>query len=251
MEKILFPLASRKMNPDSLTLTHFTFETYINKILKYGLEPRLVASPFSEAMISGAYEECSGVLLIGGSDLHPDFYTDKAHPKTAGVDRRRDEMEIMLAKRALKDKKPFLGICRGHQVLIVSTGGTLIQHIPDVIKGEEHALLEGHNYNDLITGSSVHSVNIIPNPRTASIIKKEKVMVNTAHYQAAKQIGDVLNLACTSPEGVVEIVEHVYSNCFCFGVQSHFEAEENGDLEPFFAAFSEAVKAYGASQKKK
>jgi putative glutamine amidotransferase len=72
-----------------------------------------------------------GLILAGGSDLDPATYDADPHPETIGVNPERDAFELALARRAIERDVPFLGICRGMQVLNVARGGSLLQHLPE------------------------------------------------------------------------------------------------------------------------
>ena len=71
------------------------------------------------------------LLLAGGADMDPAAYGAEPHAATVGSVPERDAFEIALARRAIERDMPFLGICRGMQVMNVARGGTLNQHLPD------------------------------------------------------------------------------------------------------------------------
>lgn len=242
MDKVLVPLAVKKINDTYITPIHFAFETYIQKLVKYELEPIFVSSLFSQSMVDEVYKLCKGVLCMGGSDFDPARYGQTTHPETKPGDAKRDMLEIDLIKRVLADKKPFIGICRGCQALAIANGGTLHQHIPDIVFDERHTLPEEGNYNDLVEGKSTHSILIDKKSKIYSLLRRDTVQVTTAHHQAVNNPGKNLVISGRSPKGITEIIEHVDSTFFCFGIQSHPETEENGPLEPIFYSFSEIIK---------
>jgi len=83
-------------------------------------------------------DRIDGLLLAGGSDLDPASYDAVPHPLTIETTPARDETEVVLARAARERDMPVLGICRGMQVLNVALGGTLVQHVPEVVGHEEH-----------------------------------------------------------------------------------------------------------------
>ncbi len=238
MKKILVPLEIHQDNP--IIGIHGARPTYIKKLVKYNLEPIFVSPLETNKMINEKYNLCAGAYFIGGEDWDPALYKEKKHPKTEPLEKIRDKIELPLLKRILKDRKPFLGLCRGGQGLVIATGGTLIQHVPDFY------LQENHNpnacYDDLLI-SQKHPIRINKNSKFYRIIKKEKIMVNSYHHQAAKTLGKMLRVAAESPAGVIEVIEHKDPNYFCFGIESHPEAEENSFFENLFIAFARAVKS--------
>ena len=74
-----------------------------------------------------------GLILTGGGDVDPAAYGEEPDPEVGGVDRDRDASERALLAAALDADLPVLAICRGCQVLNVSLGGTLHQHLPDLV----------------------------------------------------------------------------------------------------------------------
>ena len=84
-----------------------------------------------------------GLILAGGNDVDPATYGAEPHPATAELVPVRDATELALTRRAVELDLPVLGICRGMQVLNVAMGGTLLQHLPDVVGHEEHRRVPG------------------------------------------------------------------------------------------------------------
>ena len=91
---------------------------------------------------SEVVEGIDAVILLGGPDVHPEFYgMDTGYPREGqhwpDGDRRQIELVLQCRQRGL----PLLGICRGHQVINVAYGGTLIQ---DMDGHESPTLLDDH-----------------------------------------------------------------------------------------------------------
>jgi len=79
--------------------------------------------------LRAVYDQLDGVLLAGGVDMDPESFGEQPHPRLGRTDPARDAVELQLARWAVEDRKPILGLCRGHQVLNVALGGTLWQDI--------------------------------------------------------------------------------------------------------------------------
>ncbi len=230
-------MAVLKLAPDTIAPLHFARETYIKKLLAYGLEPVFVSPLFPKALVDRAYADANGVLCMGGTDIDPRNYGAEAHPSTEAGEPLRDELELYIAKKAIADKKPFLGICRGCQVLAVAAGGSLEQHVPDVAPNEAHGVGEGGTY-DTIRTQERHGTRIAHGSKAFKLLGAA-VPMPSGHHQAVKDPGDEMLVTGVSPAGIVEIIEHRDPSYFCFGIQGHPEVEA-GPLEPVFKAFAEA-----------
>lgn len=152
-------------------------------------------------------EHCDGLLLPGGADVDPVHFGQK-NTASRGIDPDRDRDEFALIELFLKLERPILGICRGHQILNVALGGTLIQDLPD----ESH-----HQREDGV--DRVHLVTVL-HPFLSSLYG-ERLVTNTAHHQAVDRLGKGLHVTCVGDDGVVE--GFVHENGRIIGVQFHPE----------------------------
>ena len=233
MKKVLVPLAEYTI-PGQHVAMHFARETYIHKLIGVGLTPVFVSSLFRDDMVDALYEECNGVLCMGGSDISPAHYDKDKEPKTIVSEPLRDKLELHVIRRALQDKKPYIGICRGHQALAIASGGTLIQDIADL--PEKHT---AYNYDELRTMVG-HEVVLEESTRFYNLIRKNIIHVNSAHHQAVDKPGHDLIVSGRSHDGIIEAMEHADTSYFCYSVQCHPEAM-TGDLDKLFSAFSDEV----------
>lgn len=237
MKKVLVPLATMKHSKEKYGPFHFARETYIKKLVHYNLLPLFVSHVMTHQMIDELYNDSNGVLMMGGADWNPSLYGETRDETTQQPDSGRDRMELYILKKMLADKKPFLGICRGHQGLAIASGGKLIQHVADEFPTEKHDV---ENYDGLFSGQK-HEVILEPNSHIHQILGKEKIIVNSGHHQAVRNAGHNMKIVGRSPAGVAEVIEHTDSSFFCFGVQCHPEADTNGDLELLFSAFATTI----------
>ena len=131
--------------------------------------------------------------------------------------RERDEFEIALCREALRRDLPVLAICRGHQLLNVATGGTLVQDIPSQVAGA------GAHDPDVERWETCHDVRILPGTRLREILGTEKVAVNSFHHQAVKELGrGPRRLRPRARDGVMEGIEMPRpAKRFVIGVQWH------------------------------
>jgi gamma-glutamyl-gamma-aminobutyrate hydrolase PuuD len=176
-----------------------------------------------------------GLVLTGGGDVDPLAYGEDPAPEVAGVDPTRDESERALLAAALRLDLPVLAICRGCQVLNIELGGTLHQHLPDVVGHLEHRSAP-YVFGDV-------AVATVPGSVTAAVFGDEPT-VRCSHHQAIRELGGGLVATASTADGVVEAVE-LPSARFVLGVQWH--PEEGRDQRPFDALVT-AARAYGASR---
>ncbi|MDX6594438.1 MAG: putative glutamine amidotransferase [Gaiellales bacterium] len=164
-------------------------------------------------------DDLDGLVLSGGSDIAADRYGQEPHPQTLGVFPHRDEAELELLAEALERRIPVLGICRGMQLLNVLRGGSLHQHLPDVVAdGALHKATPGI--------FARHAVELEAGSRLAGLIDPA-AQVHSCHHQAPDRIGDGLVVTARAADGVVEGIE-LESEGFAIGVLWHPEEDAEG-----------------------
>ncbi|MBL7699588.1 MAG: gamma-glutamyl-gamma-aminobutyrate hydrolase family protein [Chitinophagaceae bacterium] len=165
---------------------------------------------------NGTVEDCKGLIISGGVDVHPQFYNGnlvyEGMPAT-GFDTRRDEFELSLLHSAVKRRIPVLGICRGLQLINVFFGGTLQQHIHEK---------DVHHRGD---PDKYHTVDVDDRSLLYEIAGCRSITVNSAHHQCVNQLGAGLAENCRSGDGIIEGIEQKRKNDYPFmvGVQWHPE----------------------------
>lgn len=192
-------------------------QSYIKAILQAGGVPVLIPSAIAEDGWDAAYSRLDGILFSGGGDISLEHFAGDPHPRIDEVDPARDSVELKMVQAAASDGKPFLGICRGCQVINVALGGTLYTHIPDQLP---NAL--DHSYPGNKRMVLVHEVKIEEGTRFSEIFGQPIVEVNSLHHQGLKDIAPVLRIAGRAPDGLVEAVE-LPEHPFGLAVQWHPE----------------------------
>jgi len=163
------------------------------------------------------------------------------NPLTDSIDDARDHVEVELTRWAVGDDIPVFGICRGHQVVNVALGGTLIQDVPSLIGTDI-------THNTTVSRiSRPHEVNIDPSSRLANILGTTIIAVNSLHHQSVAVAAPDTCVTAYSPDGVVEALEMPHKK-FVLSVQWHPEDLYRDDpaMKRLFKAFVEAA-AGGAS----
>lgn len=164
------------------------------------------------------------LILAGGSDVDPAAYGAQRHPETIGTNPERDAFEIALAHRAIERDMPFLGICRGMQVLNVARGGTLLQHLPESHGHEDHrrnpGSFEGADHQVRLTADSLAA-------RAAGELDHRTL---SHHHQGVEAVGEGLQVTGRSAlDDLPEAIELPDAR-FVLGVQWHPEVDETSRL---------------------
>lgn len=181
-------------------------------------------------------ESLDGVMFSGGGDVDPARWGADKHPATDS-DPVRDAAEVMLMTAALERDLPVLGVCRGMQVMAVATGGSLHQHLPDLVGHDRHRAAPGTD--PLAADASAygrHDVTIKPGSQAYTLLGRH-LTVNSFHHQAVDDPGTFTVTGWCPDDRVVEIIEDPRRS-FALGVQWH--PERTGDLR-VFAALNEAA----------
>lgn len=165
--------------------------------------------------------QCSGILLSGGSDIHPGRYGRSIDiGQCRNVDEQRDHLEKELIEIALQGKIPLLGICRGQQMINVAMRGTLY---PDLKTSCKDVLPHSDDSGDVY-----HEIDIVKNSLLYRITGVLSGQVNSAHHQAIKRIASGFISVANSKDGVIEAIEASESmdHRFLVAVQWHPERME-------------------------
>jgi gamma-glutamyl-gamma-aminobutyrate hydrolase PuuD len=211
-------------------------ESYFELVAAAGGRPLLLPPPSSAPGGPGAgADEVVAVLdalvLTGGGDVDPGSYGEEPDPEVSGVDTNRDASERALLAAALRVDMPVLAICRGCQVLNIELGGTLYQHVPDVVGNVNHRSAP------MVFGDV--DVATVPGTVTSHVFG-DITTVRCSHHQSIRELGRGLVATAHAGDGIIEAVE-LPSARFVVAVQWH--PEEGMDQRPF-DALVEAAAAY-------
>jgi putative glutamine amidotransferase len=206
--------------------------TYVTAIRNSGGRPVLLPPGGDATEADETVAVLDGVVIAGGGDINPAIYGAAKHPKTNANAPDRDTWEISIADAAIRLGVPLLGICRGMQVLNVACGGTLHQHVPDLVGHEAHS--------GIAHGFTMHKVRVTSGTTVQSILPGGGYFnVPTHHHQALDQVGDGLMAVAWADDGIIEAVEATSPGEFHVGVQWH---PEQGDDARLFSALVNAAE---------
>jgi putative glutamine amidotransferase len=199
----------------------FLPHSYIESVTRAGgtvvlLPPQPVDETTAARVVAGL----DGLVLTGGKDVDPARYGRAPHPITDTPRPDRDAWEFALLERAVSVDLPVLGICRGAQVLNVLRGGTLHQHLPDVVGHERYQLGDGVY--------STAPVDVDPGTTLASLVGR-RVEAKLYHHQAVETPGLGVVVSARTTDGVVEAVE-LPDRRFVVAVQWHPEEDDDSRI---------------------
>ncbi len=200
-------------------------QTYLDSLTQAGGLPLVLPCAPSPKVIAEYVRRVDGIMITGGDDIQPELYCDPVPPelrKTVGRnDAVRDLLETLLVKEAFAQQKPLLAICRGHQILNITLGGTLFVDIPSQVETKiNHARLK---HKDRV----VHDVQLESDSLMARIFGRTTIQVNSSHHQAVQKLAKPLRVTGRAPDGIIEALELRPEDAtlmpYLLGVQFHPE----------------------------
>ncbi|KAK1440617.1 hypothetical protein QVD17_06446 [Tagetes erecta] len=257
----------------------FVGEYHLDLIVGYGAVPVIVPRVAGVHTLLHSFEPIHGVLLCEGEDIDPSLYEDeepnlskeeldeirRLHVSDTAIDKEKDTIELSLAKHCLERNIPYLGICRGSQVLNVACGGTLYQDIgKELTKNCSQENKVVHMDYDNYDGHR-HVVKIVEETPLHQWFQDSlkgcmEINVNSYHHQGVKRLAQRFKPMAHAPDGLVEgfydpDAYNPEEGKFIMGLQFHPERMRKANSDEFdypgcTAAYKEFVKAVVAYQKK-
>lgn len=211
-------------------------DAYTRAVVEAGGLPVILPVVVADlALVKEYLEAIDGLIVTGGADIHPSFYGQIVLERCGEIDEERDRFEVELIHAARGRDLPFLGICRGLQVLNVALGGSLYQDL-SYRAGTDLAHMSPRDRR----GEPAHTVAITPGSRLARIIGSSELPVTSTHHQIIRDLAPDLAISAVAPDGVIEAVEG--PGRFLLAVQWHPERMANRHPEQL-ALFRSLVEA--------
>jgi len=200
-------------------------EAYVESVSRAGGIPILVPLGLPEEALGQIVSRIDGILFTGGGDVEPRYYGAVSNdPLLDRVDPDRDRVELALFQQAIRLELPFLGICRGLQVINVAMGGSLYADILRDMPGAlQHQNGDAHPRDYL-----AHQVEVDPASRLVRILNAQQVRVNSMHHQGIRRLGNRLIATAHAPDGLIEAFE-MDDYPFGMAVQWHPECLQNDE----------------------
>ena len=204
---ILLTPAIEKTGKEFRDLSISLSQAYQTAVMGVGAVPVVMPATTSREVVAACVSRADGVLMTGGEDVNPGLYTKRLSPRlrrtvTVTPDGgARDLMELMLVDEVFHQRKPLLAICRGHQVLNVALGGTLLVDIGTQIPGARNHVRRDRK------SEIVHDAQLTPDALLFKITRKRTLGVNSTHHQAVDRLAEPLCVAGRSDDGIVESMQ--------------------------------------------
>ncbi|KAK6146847.1 hypothetical protein DH2020_020716 [Rehmannia glutinosa] len=267
---------------DAFRCISYEGEYHLDLIVSYGAAPIIIPRVKGIHKLLDSFEPIHGVLLCEGEDIDPSLYDSelsnlsqeeleeikKLHSSDTSIDHEKDLIELKLVKLCLERNIPYLGICRGSQILNVACGGTLYQDIEkEFSKKSENNNYKVVNHMDYENyDGHRHVVSVVENTplhewfRDSLEVGRGVIFVNSYHHQGVKRLAQRFVPMAFAPDGLVEGFYdpsgyNPEEGKFIMGLQFHPERMRNHESGGFdypgcASAYQEFVKAVIAYEKK-
>jgi gamma-glutamyl-gamma-aminobutyrate hydrolase PuuD len=207
--------------------------TYLDAVLRAGGTPFVLPPMGGPLDVERLLDGADGLLLTGGDDFELErLGLGATHPAAVRTPTSKQDFDFELARCALEQGLPVLGICYGMQLLGLAGGGRLLQHLPEDRPGaREHA------------GGALHPVAVEPASKLAGVLEVGELEVLSRHHQALSTVASPWRVSGRDDEELIEAIEHT-AHPFAIGVQWHPELAPEGS--PHDRLFRGLVAAAGA-----
>jgi len=197
---------------------------YVKLIENAGCIPLIIPETTDKVLIEETISHLDMVLLAGGTDVNPKYYTNYTSELASGINNRRDAFEIAIIEACQKQKVRIFGICRGIQIINVYFGGTLYQDLWDEKNDTSIEHQRPDKKYEVVHDIILENDNFLSNKLTEEIVSRGDVKVlgvNSTHHQAMKKLAEGFLIAGKSEDNVIEAI---YSEMYNIeAVQFHIE----------------------------
>ncbi|WP_336660833.1 gamma-glutamyl-gamma-aminobutyrate hydrolase family protein [Leucobacter sp. USHLN153] len=213
----------------------FLPQVYLDAVTEVGgialvLPPQPVTPNIARAIVA----RLDGLILSGGADVDPARYREVPHERTGAPRTDRDAFEAALLDAAIEAELPLLGICRGAQVVNVELGGSLIQHLPDLVGDDRYQAGQGV-FNEI-------DVEVDEGSRIAQVLGDERsARAHLYHHQAIDRVAPGVTVTSRTADGIIQSIE---LDALPFGVAVQWHPEENREDRRLFQGLVDAATTY-------
>eukprot|EP00246_Nothoceros_aenigmaticus_P013506 TRINITY_DN4692_c0_g1_i1.p1 TRINITY_DN4692_c0_g1~~TRINITY_DN4692_c0_g1_i1.p1 ORF type:complete len:468 (-),score=75.04 TRINITY_DN4692_c0_g1_i1:328-1731(-) len=250
----------------------FVGEYHLDLIVSYGAVPVIVPRVSGLQSLLDSFEPIHGVLLCEGEDIDPELYESdlasltqseieeirRLHSSDTSLDKDKDSIELQLARRCLERNIPYLGICRGSQVLNVACGGSLYQDVEKQVSTKVGVAVKHMDYDNY--DGHRHPIRVLEDTPLHEWFKGSlsksanpmELIVNSYHHQGVKRLAASFKPMAFAPDGLTEAfydpdVHNPEEGGFIVGLQFHPERmrhEQDAHRTPHSDISGESVFDY-------
>ena len=230
---------------------------YYDSVVAAGGVPVIIPPEADRHVIINTLERIDGLILSGGGDYNPLWAGEEPSPLLHGINKERDNAELLITRLAYNRQIPMLGICRGIQTLAMALGGKVAQDLSEVRgkrkeeSGQRKEERDIKHSQDADRSEPTHSVTIEPDSILYSVYQSylspltshpsPLLHVNSFHHQAVSDPGEKFRVVATASDGVIEAMESSEFKSI-LGVQWHPECMESG--QPLFRWLVKEARDY-------
>ncbi len=175
---------------------------YVKSVWMAGGTPMVLSVTTDDEMIASYIDSIDGYLCPGGGDIAPHLYGEDPVRGMSYFNMDQDYFEMEMIRGCVKAGKPVFGICRGMQVANVAFGGKMIQDIPS-----QYKTVQAHGGSMDARDEPFHSVMLEEGSLMKEIFGKDKIMTNTFHHQAVKDVPEMFTITARAADGIPEAME--------------------------------------------
>ena len=205
-----------------------------------GIAVLLPPQPVNAVIANRVLDGLDALVITGGKDVDPARYGKAPHPQTDEPRPDRDAWEDALLHQAITRGLPFLGICRGAQMLNVALGGSLHQHLPDLVGDTTYQAGNGvFNVVDVI---------VEPDSTLSTLLGGQTLVpaVPVYHHQSIDRVAEGLRVTAATDAGIVQAVE---LTAVPFGIAVQWHPEQSPDDLRLFTGLVSAARDYRSASR--
>jgi putative glutamine amidotransferase len=222
---------------------HAVMERYVRAAIRYGECHALLIPPVMEGFSSGTVTRHLDGLMLTGSPSNIGAHRYGQDGGEGPFDEGRDDVSLAMIECMITMGKPVFGICRGFQEINVVLGGSLRRDIGSAVGNRiAHHAPETAGFEEMF--DHTHAVALTPGGVLHDAYGRDRLTVNSVHFQGVDKLGDGLTVEATASDGQVEAFSANISGSQVLGVQWHpeWQADRYPDSQVFFQLMGRALR---------
>jgi len=223
-------------------LAQAVMNRYVRAAMHYGDVAALIIPALPDLMDAmEVVGRLDAVMLTGSpSNVEASRYGDC--DGDGPFDQARDETALGVVRRMIDDGKPVFGMCRGFQEINVALGGTLRRDTSSNDALLRHHAPDGVAFDAMFDHQ--HDVDLTAGGMLAGAIGKDRIAVNSVHYQGIARLADGLDIEAVAPDGLIEAYSARPNGAPLLAVQWHpeWQPESNPDSQAYFRLLGQAAR---------